>query len=89
MPSTPASGDLTTVDVDDPCAVAAALRRTLLSVIAGQNENRIRFKDGESEEDVTYGSANVAELRKEIARQEGLCAVVKGGRPNRFCFTAG
>jgi hypothetical protein len=83
------STDVTTVDVDDPCSVAKVLRRVLLTVLSGQNETRISFRDGESQEDVTYGNANITELRKELVRQEGLCAALTGGRPARRCIIAG
>lgn len=84
-----AASDLTAVDPDDPCAVAKALRAALFTVLAGQNESRVRFRNGDIDEDVTYGTANIPELRKELVRQDSLCAVARGGRPARRCITAG
>lgn len=83
------SSDISAVDQNDPCAVAAALRAALFTILAGQNESRVRFRNGDIDEDVTYGTANIPELRKELVRQDGLCAVSRGGRPARRCITAG
>jgi hypothetical protein len=86
--STPAPS-LETVDMTDPCALCAALRAVYYRVLAGLAETRIRFRNGEDEEDVMYGPADKDALKIELAKQEALCAAKTTPRPPRFCFTAG
>jgi hypothetical protein len=81
--------DITTVDVSDPCAVAAALNTAYLALVAGQQEQRIRFRNGDVEEDVWFTPPKIDLLRTEMLRQQGLCAAKISGRPARFCATAG
>lgn len=81
--------DITTVDLTNPCAAAAALTAAYYALIAGQQEQRIRFKNGDVDEDVWFTPAKADLLRTEMLRQQGLCDARTSGRPTRFCFTAG
>ncbi|ACA18501.1 hypothetical protein M446_4144 [Methylobacterium sp. 4-46] len=81
--------DITTVDPTDSCAVAAALSTAYLALVAGQQELRIRFREGDVEEDVWFSQANLQTLRMEMLRQQQLCAAKTSGRSPRFCATAG
>ena len=81
--------DITTVDLTDPCAAAAALTTAYYTLISGQQEQRIRFKNGDVDEDVWFTPANVERLRTEMLRQQGLCQAKVSGRSPRFCATAG
>lgn len=81
--------DITTVDPTDPCAVAAALSTAYLALVAGQAEQRIKFREGDVEEEVWFSQTNLTTLRVEMLRQQQLCAAKTSGRSPRFCATAG
>lgn len=81
--------DIATVDLTDPCAAAAALTTAYYALLAGQQEQRIRFRNGETEEDVWFTAAKIERLRTEMMRQQGLCQARTSGRSPRFCATAG
>ncbi|MGF3022648.1 hypothetical protein ACQVP2_07450 [Methylobacterium aquaticum] len=81
--------DITMVDLTDPCAAAAALRTAYFALVSGQQEQRIRFKNGDVDEDVWFTPTKLDLLRTELSRQESLCAAKTTGRTQRFCFTAG
>jgi hypothetical protein len=81
--------DFTTVDLTNPCAAAALLRTAYYGLISGAAEQKIRFRNGETEEEVWFTPAKVETLRAEMLRQEAKCAAQTSGRPGRFCFTAG
>lgn len=85
--STPAAS-IEEVDVNDPCALAAVLRRAYAQAVSGERETKVRFRDGESEQEVTYGPANVPALKTLLAQQEDACARQKG-QHRRFCVRAG
>lgn len=88
MSSSPAP-TIETADLTDPCSICAALRAVYFRVISGMAETRVRFRNGEDEEDVIYGQADKAALKTELTRQEALCAAKTNPNPPRFCFTAG
>ena len=87
--------DLSSADLSDPCQVAAALRRAYFRLVGGEQETRIKFWNGDVEEEVTFAPPNLGALSAELARQESLCAAKTNGpgggqnRPARFCATAG
>jgi hypothetical protein len=59
-----------TVDMDDACAMAAALKKVRLRLAAGDVEEMARF----GEDEVRFSRANGADLDKEIDRYERACA---------------
>lgn len=67
------------VDADDPCAVAAALRKVELVVATGGGVSMTRFGSDE----VQWTMANVGRLGALIARYENACAT-KSGRRLRY-----
>ncbi len=67
------------IDTSDPCAVAQKLQAIRLTIIAGGQAERVRF----GEEEVTYSSANIALLEREIAKFENACVLKNGGVPKR------
>lgn len=64
------------VDVDDPCAVASALRKAELMIVSGGGIIRARF----GEDDVQFSTGNMSRLRDLIALYEGRCAAKSGER---------
>lgn len=68
------------VDIDDPCAVATALRAAELKVVSSGGVVMTRFDDGH---EVRWGRANVTALRDVIAEYERRCDA-KSGRRNRY-----
>jgi hypothetical protein len=75
MPSMVQIGD-DQVDMDDPCAVVAALRKVRLQLAAGGGVVRARF----GEDDVQFSASSMPALRDLIAEYEGLCAAKSGHR---------
>lgn len=78
MPNMVQIGD-DAVDIDDPCAVVAALRKVQLQLAAGGGVVRARF----GEDDVQFSASSMSALRDLIGQYEGLCAA-KSGRRARF-----
>jgi len=64
------------VDLDDPCAVAAELKKVELLVASGGGVVRTRFGNDE----VQWTVANLNKLQALIARYDGACAVRSGTR---------
>lgn len=71
-----------TVDMADPCAVAAALRKVELRLVAGAVAETIEI-DGER---LTYTRASSTGLTRLIGEYEGKCAALSGKR-RRFAKT--
>lgn len=72
-----------TVDLSDPCAMAAALTKVRIRLSAGQLRETVRI-DGE---EVTFQRANLADLKAMIAEYQSACSRttgVSGGRPRRY-----
>lgn len=72
-----------TVDMSDPCAMAAALQKVRIRLSGGQLRETVRI-DGE---EITYQRANLADLKALIAEYEAECrrqTGAKGGKPRRF-----
>lgn len=68
------------VDFDDPCSVLAALRKAKAEILLGMKEVRIRFRNGDDEQEVQFQQATVGELDAAIVEYTGLCAAA-GGDP--------
>lgn len=68
-----------TVDMDDPCAMAAALKKVRLRLVSGDMEEMARF----GEDEIRFSRANSADLDKEIARYERACAAATPGTDRR------
>lgn len=77
------------VNWNDPCARAAALRSAYFQALSGQQEERVRFRNGDTDEDVTFVKADPITLATELAKAEAQCAALTSGRPSRFAATAG
>lgn len=71
-----------TVDMGDPCAVAKALRKVELRLVAGAVAETVEI-DGER---VTYTRASSTGLTRLIGEYEGKCAALSGKR-SRFAKT--
>ncbi|CRL09742.1 hypothetical protein J7363_04015 [Phaeobacter italicus] len=69
------------VDINDPAAVAAALRRVQLQVVAGDKRETVRI-DGE---EVTFTRANSEQLERLIKFYEDRASKVSGKR-RRFAM---
>lgn len=80
-----------TLDENDPCATAAALRQVYANLISGGASQSVSFKAGPNgvERTVTYHSANATALKALITEYEQKCAALKGGRPRRFAMRGG
>ena len=73
----------------DPCARASALRSAYFRLLSGQQEERVRFRNGETDEDVTFVKADLNTLRTELTEADAQCAALSSGRPRRFAAIAG
>ncbi|MEE7460678.1 hypothetical protein MFUR16E_04690 [Methylobacterium fujisawaense] len=77
------------VDWSDPCARASALRSVYYRLLSGSMEERVRFRNGDVDEDVTFVKPDMNVLRTELTEADAQCAALSSGKPRRFCFTAG
>jgi hypothetical protein len=75
---------MATIDWTDPAARLAALQAAYYALISGEKELRVRFKNGEFEQDVSFAETNLEMLKAEI---EG--AKVEASTVKRFAITAG
>lgn len=64
-----------TVNMDDPCAMAVALRKVRIRLSAGQLRETVRM-DGE---EVVFQRAKLDDLKSLIAEYDGECRRVNGG----------
>ncbi|TPK15178.1 hypothetical protein FJ872_19460 [Mesorhizobium sp. B2-5-9] len=64
------------VDINDPCAVAAELKKVELIVVTGGGVARSRF----GLDEVQWNAANLGRLRELIQRYECACAAKSGKR---------
>lgn len=78
-----------TVDADDPCALASALVKIRLRLIAGESVNDIWIQDFNGQRRTRFTGASVREIDQEIAKQKDLCQQSQGGRKARFAMRAG
>lgn len=87
--SDPADG---VTDWADPCARAKALRDAYYDLISGKRAVKVRFKDGDNEQEIGFaGSTGTADLKRELAAAEDECSIKCGKRPKsrRFALTGG
>ncbi|AVT76629.1 gpW family head-tail joining protein [Rhodopseudomonas palustris] len=64
------------VDLDEPCAVVAALKRAEMEITLGGGVIAARFEDHE----VSWTAANLSRLQDMIADYERKCAAAQGLR---------
>lgn len=76
------------VDWTDPCARATALREAYYALVQG-GETQVRVRNGEHEQEVRYGAASLATLKRELAQAEAECARKNGTGGGRFAIRAG
>lgn len=81
------------VDWNDPCARAEALRQAYFAALTGGQLQRVRFKHGDNEQEVAYGSSatSLAALRAEMRSAEDECRALNGLPPvnRRFAIRGG
>ena len=58
------------VDMEDPCAMALALKKIRLKIITGNQEEVVRFEDDE----MRFTQSNLKALDREIERYQTECA---------------
>ncbi|SFK98408.1 hypothetical protein SAMN04488518_11361 [Pseudovibrio ascidiaceicola] len=64
------------VSINQPCAIATALRKIELVVASGGRRETVRF----GRDEVTYSAANLPALQKLIAQYEAKCSLAAGGK---------
>lgn len=81
------------VDWNDPCARAAALRSAYFTALSGGQTQRVRFKHGDNEQEVTFGGSvsSLATLKREMEAAEDECRASQGLPPlnRRFAIRGG
>lgn len=65
-----------TIDYQDPCAVAQALREVIAKRVLAGGGDVLETRAGD--EMVKYGSMPLADLRAELSRYERECAIKQG-----------
>lgn len=86
------TGPLLSLDADDPCATATALRTSYTNLVAGLGPSRITAKGlgGGIEDTVEFHGGNAAQFLQEVKRWEVLCARSQGRKkPRRFAAVGG
>lgn len=80
-----------TIDENDPCAAAVALRGAYAKLVAGQASMIVTFKAGASgvERSVTFHKAHPDRLLMLVREYEAKCAQAQGRRPTRFAIGTG
>lgn len=80
-------------DWTDPCARAKALRDAYYERLSGGDAQRVRFRDGDNEQEVQSSSmlGNMTALRKELWAAEDACRASLGlpPIPRRHAIRAG
>lgn len=80
-------------DWNDPCARAAALRDAYFAALTGGQLQKVRFKHGDNEQEVAYGTSvgSIAALKKEMQTAEDECRASQGLPPisRRFAIRGG
>lgn len=66
-----------TVDINNPCAVLAELRKVEIAIATGETVAMTRF----GEDEVRFTEASGARLEKLIGTYERLCARASGQKP--------
>ncbi len=72
------------IDMNDPCAVWPVMQAALDRLLVGEGFVRAKF----GEDDVEFGRANIAELRRRIADLKTECAA-KSGKVRRHAIRGG
>ncbi|WP_176083130.1 hypothetical protein [Martelella sp. HB161492] len=70
----------TAVDIDDPCAMASALRAVRLKRIAGEAVEESEIQSPVGKRRIKLATTSISDLEQEIARLETACAVKNGTR---------
>lgn len=81
-----------TLDDDDPCGTARALRQAYADLIAGGTALTVTHRGGPNgvEKSVTFNRADPARLLMLVRDWEAKCAAMQGaGRPRRFAMRTG
>lgn len=81
-----------TLDEDDPCATAAALRQAYANLIAGGAVSDVEFRAGPNGvwRRVSYAKADTSRLLALLREWEAKCAGFTGiCRPRRFGISTG
>lgn len=79
-----------TIDENDPCAAATALRSILHRAMVDGRAQEIEFTAGNgSARRVRKELVSIADLKAEIARFDNACKLATAGRPSRFGLRAG
>lgn len=66
------------IDFTDPCAVYRALRKAKAELLLGTREVRIRFRNGDDEQEVQFAQPKAEDLDHAIAEYPGLCEAEGG-----------
>jgi len=82
-----------TIDWDNPCSRAKALREAYYDRLAGGTAQRVRFRHGDNEQEVQTSvmQGNLTILRQEMQRAEDECRELQGLKPlnRRFAIRGG
>ncbi len=78
-----------TIDADDPCAVASALRAIRLRVVAGESVAETMIRDPATQRQVVFTPTNLATLDKAIADYAAMCESARSGTRKRRAIGSG
>lgn len=80
-----------TLNEDDPCATAAALRQAYATLVAGGTAMTVMFQAGPNgvQRSTTFNKADPARLLMLVREWEAKCAAAGGSRPRRFAVRGG
>lgn len=80
-----------TLNDDDPCGTARALRDAYAQLVAGGKALTITFRAGPNgvERSTTFNKADPGRLLMLVREWEAKCAAAQGGRPRRFAVRGG
>lgn len=80
-----------TLNDDDPCGTARALRDAYAQLVAGGTALIITFRAGPNgvERSTTFNKADPGRLLMLVREWEAKCAAAQGSRPRRFAVRGG
>lgn len=80
-----------TLDDDDPCGTAKALRQAYADLVGGEKAQSVIFRAGPNgvSREVTYNKADPRGLMLLVREWEAKCAANQGKAPRRFALRAG
>lgn len=80
-----------TLNDDDPCGTARALRQAYADLVAGGTALTVTFRAGPNavERSVTYNRADPARLLVLVREWEAKCAAAGGQKPRQFALQGG